>query len=47
MVTGNVFRASIDVKKKLLSLLFVRQKGSNREGPNERVEIVENVRTVK
>ena len=31
----------------LLLLLLLRQKGFNREGPDERVEIEEDVRTVK
>ena len=41
MVTGNAFQILIDLKKKLLAILFVRQKGFNREGPVERVEIEE------
>ena len=47
MVTGNVFQILIDLKKKLLVILFVRQKGFNREGPVERVKIEENFRIVK
>ena len=35
MVTRNVFQTLIDLKKKLLAILFVRQKGFNREGPVE------------
>ena len=46
MVTGNVFRTLMDLKKKLLAILFVRQKGFNGQGPDERVEIEEQVRTV-
>ena len=34
MVTGNAFQTLIDLKKKLLAILFVRQKGFNREGIN-------------
>ena len=47
MVTGDVLQISIDLKKKLFAILFVRQKGINRQGPVERVEIEEDVRTVK
>ena len=47
MVTGNVFQILIDLKKKLLEILLVRQKGFNREGPVERVEIAEGFRIVK
>ena len=31
MATGNVFRASIDLEKKLFAILFVRQKGFKRQ----------------
>ena len=37
----------MDLKKKLLAILFVRQKGFIREGPVERVEIEEDLRIVK
>ena len=47
MVTGNAFQILIDLKKKLLAILFVRQKGFNREGPVERVEVEENFCIVK
>ena len=47
MVTGNATQILIDLKKKLLEILFVRQKGFNREGPVERVEIEEDFRIVK
>ena len=47
MVTGNVFQTLIDLKKKLLTILLVRRKGFNREGPLDRVEIEENFRIVK
>ena len=47
MVTGNVFQILIDLKKKLLAILLVRQKGSNREGTVERDEIEEVFRIVK
>ena len=47
MVTGNEFQIWIDLKKKLLAILFVRQKGFNREGPVERVETEENFGIVK
>ena len=47
MVTGNAFQILIDLKKKFLAILFVRQKGFNREGPLERVEIEEDFRIVK
>ena len=45
MVTA--FQILIDLKKKLLAILFVRQKGFNREGPVERVETEEDFRIVK
>ena len=47
MVTGNVFQTLTDLKKKLLAILLVRQKGFNRQGRDVRVEIEEDVRTVK
>ena len=47
MVTGNAFQKLIDLKKKLLTILFVRQKGFNREGPVKRVNNEEDFRTVK
>ena len=47
MVTSYVLQASIDFKKKLFAVLFVRQKGFNREGPEERVEIEEDVHIVE
>ena len=47
MVTDNVFQTLIDLKKKLLAILFVRQQGFNREQPVERVEIVEDFCIVK
>ena len=47
MVTGNVFQTLMNLKKKLLAILLVRQKGFNREGPVERVEIEEGFRIVK
>ena len=37
----------MDLKKKLLTILLVRQKGFNRKGPVERVEIEEGFRIVK
>ena len=40
MVAGNAFQILMNLKKTLLAILFVRQKGFNREGPDERVEIV-------
>ena len=47
MVTDNVFQIMIDLKKKLLAVLLVRQKGFNREEPVERVDIEEGFRIVK
>ena len=47
MVTGNTFQILIDLKKKLLAILFVRQKCFNREEPVERVEIEEDFRIVQ
>ena len=47
MVTGNVFQTLMDLKKKLLAILLVRQKGFNRQGTEERVEIEEDVRIIK
>ena len=47
MVTGNVFRTLMDLKKKLLVIPLVRQKDLNRHGLDERVEIEEDVRIVK
>ena len=47
IVTDNVFKTLIDLKKKLLAILLVRQNGSIREGPDERVEIEEEVRIVR
>ena len=47
MVTGNVFQTLMDLKKNLLTILLVRQKGFNRQGADERVEIEEDVRIVK
>ena len=47
MVTGNVFQTLMDLKNKLLAILLVRQRGFNRQGPDERVEIEEDVRIVK
>ena len=47
MITGNTFQIWIDLEKKLLAILLVRQKGFNREGPVERVEIEEGFRKVK
>ena len=47
MVTGNVFQTLMNLKKKLLAILVVRQRGFNRQGPDERVEIEEDVRIVK
>ena len=47
MVNFDVFQTLIDLKKKLLAILFVRQKGFNRERRVERVEIYEGVRIVK
>ena len=47
MVTGNVFQILIDLRKKLLAILLVRQKGFNREGPVKRVEIEEGFSVVK
>ena len=47
MVNGNAFQIFIDLKKKLLAILFVWQKGFNSEGPVERVEIEEDFRIVK
>ena len=46
-VTGNVFQTLMNLKKKLLAILLVRQKGFNRDEPNERVQIEEDVRIVK
>ena len=46
MVTGNVFQILLDLQKKLLEILLVRQRGFNREGPVQRVEIVEGFRIV-
>ena len=34
-VTGNVFQTLMDLKKKLLTILLVRQKGFNRQRPGE------------
>ena len=39
MVTGNVFQTLIDLKKKLLAILLVPQKGFNSVGPVERVQL--------
>ena len=47
LVTGNAFQILIDLKKKLLTFLFLLQKGFNRERPVERVEIEEDFRIVK
>ena len=47
MVTGSVFQTMMDLKKKLLENLLVRQKGFTRQEPGERVEILEDVRIVK
>ena len=47
MATGNVFQILIDLKQKLLAILFVRHKGFNREGSVERVEIEEDFRILK
>ena len=47
MVTGNAFQILIDLKKKLLAIIFIRQKGFNREGSVERVEIEEDFCIVK
>ena len=47
METDNVFQILIDLKKKLLAILFVRQKDLNREEPVARVEIEEVFRIVK
>ena len=47
MVPGNVFQILIDLKKKLLAIPLVQQKGFNREGPIERVEIEEGFRILK
>ena len=47
MVTGNEFQILIDLKKKLLAILCVRQKGFNREESVERVETEEDFRIVK
>ena len=47
MVTSSIFQTLIDLKKKLLTILLVPQKGFNREGPVERVEIEEDFRIVK
>ena len=47
MVTGNVFQILIDLTKKLLAILLVRQQGFNREGPVQRVEIEEDFPLVK
>ena len=41
MVTGKVFQTSMDLSKKLLAILLVRQKDFNGEEPVERVEIEE------
>ena len=46
LLTGNVFQTVTDLKK-LLAILLVRQKGFNREGPDERVEIGEGIHIVK
>ena len=46
MVTDNVFQILIYLKNKLLAILLVRQKGFNREGSDERVEIEEVFRIV-
>ena len=46
MVNGNAFHILIDLKRKLLAILFVRQNGFNREGPVKRVEIEEDFRIV-
>ena len=47
MVTGNAFQTLMDLKKKLLTILLVRQKRFNGKGPVERVEIEEGFRIVK
>ena len=46
MVAGNAFKTLIDLKKMLLAMLIVRQKGFNRERPAQRVEIEEGFRIV-
>ena len=46
MVTGNAFQICIDLKK-LLAILFVRQKVFNGEGPVDRIGIEEGFRIVK
>ena len=46
MVTGNAFRTLIDLRKKLWAILFLRQKGFNRQGSDERAEIEEDIRVV-
>ena len=46
MVTGNMFQASIDQNKKLFAILFALS-GFNRQEPDVRVRIEEDVRTVK
>ena len=43
LVTGNILQTSIDLRKKLLVILLVQQKGFNRIGPNELVDIEESV----
>ena len=47
IITGYVFQTLTDLKKKLMAILLVWQKGFNREGAVERVEIEEEVRIVK
>ena len=47
MVTGNVLQTLIELIKKLFVILFVWQKGFNRQGPDEWIEIEEDVLTVK
>ena len=40
MLTGNIFKTWINVEKKLFAIIFVRNKGFNREEPAEELRFM-------
>ena len=47
MVAGNVFKVSIDLKRRYSQFYLYYRKYFKRQGPDERVRVVEDVRRAK